>query len=422
MLRRALPLLVLVIAMSRPHAEPGTVQAEVLFRNGKRLLKQGKIAEACAAFDASQKLGPTVSTVLNQANCREKNNQLATAWGLFLDAERDTRTASDEASKQLHQVAVDHAGKLEARLSTLEIRVPNEGRIDGLEIRRDSEVVDPAVWNQALPVDGGTYKITARAPTMQLWSMTVTIANEHDVKTVELPKRAVPAHAEPTHQTPAPLPPVGATPGKAQPGPEIWYCTESTFVKIGTCKPQLDACEAFRDKMLAHVHDLPACNPAQTATCFQVGNDPHCTPSTEVCDAMRDAATRAGVGVGACETRRASGSVKAAKVRAAKATGEVGQVDFDEAEGPQWACTDSKHSGVVGTCKLTRDQCEGYRSKLLERFPDLAPCYDQAHARCFDVAKDPHCAPTQDICQALREAAMKQSGATLPACYSRDAK
>jgi hypothetical protein len=175
-------------ASSTALAQPSGAQAEVLFRNGQELLAQGKIAEACAAFDASEKLDPGVSTVLNQANCREKNGQLATAWGLFLEAERQTRAATDDAGKQLHQVAADHAQKLEPRLSTLKLSVPADSRVDGLEVRRDNELVDPGAWNQALPIDGGTYTIAARAPGKAEWTTTVTVGAERDAKSVDLAK------------------------------------------------------------------------------------------------------------------------------------------------------------------------------------------------------------------------------------------
>src|SRR5512143_948297 len=154
-------LCMITAARTNVRAQSSTAQAEALFRQGKDLIARGKIAEACAAFDASQKLDPTIATLLNQAACREKNGQLATAWGLFLDAERQSRAATDDATRQLHQVATDHAAKLEPRLSTLTITVPAENRVGGLEILRNNELVDPGAWNKALPVDGGTYQITA---------------------------------------------------------------------------------------------------------------------------------------------------------------------------------------------------------------------------------------------------------------------
>lgn len=183
-----LALLAVAAASSSARAQSSTAQAETLFRQGKDLMSHGKVAEACAAFDASQKLEPTIATLLNAASCREKNGQLATAWGLFLDAERQSRSASDDAGRQLHQVATDHATKLEPRLSTLTIAVAADNRVRGLEILRNNEAVDPGAWGKALPVDGGTYKITARAPGNAEWSSSVTVSPERDTKTIETPK------------------------------------------------------------------------------------------------------------------------------------------------------------------------------------------------------------------------------------------
>ncbi len=181
-------LVAITAARTVAHAQSSTAQAETLFRQGKELIAKGKFAEACAAFDASQKLDPTLATLLNQAACREKNGQLATAWGLFIDAERQSRAATDDTTRQLHKVANDHAEKLEPRLSTLTISVPSENRVGGLEILRNSEPVDPGAWNKALPVDGGTYNITARAPGNAEWSSSVTVGAERDSKAIEIPK------------------------------------------------------------------------------------------------------------------------------------------------------------------------------------------------------------------------------------------
>jgi hypothetical protein len=199
---------------SAARAQSSTAQAETLFRQGKDLLAHGRVAEACAAFDASQKLDPTIATLLNQASCREKNGQLATAWGLFLDAERQSRSAGDDAGRQLHRIATDHAAKLEPRLSTLTITVASENRVRGLEILRDNEPVDQGAWNKALPVDGGTYKITARAPGNAEWSSSVTISPERDAKTIETPKlkaAALSSTARPAGAAPAARPPVART-------------------------------------------------------------------------------------------------------------------------------------------------------------------------------------------------------------------
>lgn len=211
--------LALVAGRARAEAQSATAQAETLFRQGKDLLAHGKVAEACAAFDASQKLEPTIATTLNQASCREKNGQLATAWGLFLDAERQSRAATDDASRKLHQVATDHASSLERKLSTLTVSVASENRVRGLEILRNGEPLDPGAWGKALPVDGGTYKITARAPGNAEWTSSITVAPERDVKTIETPKlKAVVAEAAATAPASRPAaPPAPSRPSRVLP-------------------------------------------------------------------------------------------------------------------------------------------------------------------------------------------------------------
>ncbi len=184
---RCVVVLAIVAVSWSAHAQPAGAQAEVLFREGRDLMSAGKYKEACAAFDQSQKLEPAIATLINLAGCREKAGQLATAWGLFLDAERQTRTGKDAATVKLHDVAKDRAKKLEGRISKLSINVPQKSQADGLEIERDKEHVDSVMWNRALPIDGGTYTVSARLPGGNVWSTQITIAPESDTKTVEIP-------------------------------------------------------------------------------------------------------------------------------------------------------------------------------------------------------------------------------------------
>jgi len=178
---------VLVAWSSAASAQPAGAQAKVLFRQGRDLLAAGKVAEACSALEESQTLEPAVTTLLNLAACREKLGQLATAWGLFIVVARQTRSADDAASQQLHHVAQARAQKLEPRVSRLTINVPLQSQLDGLEIARGEDRVGAVMWNRALPVDGGTYTITVRAPGSNQWSTQVTVAAENDSKTVQIP-------------------------------------------------------------------------------------------------------------------------------------------------------------------------------------------------------------------------------------------
>lgn len=188
MLRTISSVLVVAALSGTAGAQSSSAQAEALFRQGKQLMTAKKFAEACDAFDASQKLDPSVATLLNQADCREQNGQLATAWGLFLDAERKTRGSTDRAAAGMGNVAKQRAAKLEAKLSKLTIVVAADAKLDGLQITRNNTPADAGTWNHPLPMDGGTYAITARAPDHQEFTTTVTIANAGDTKSVTIPK------------------------------------------------------------------------------------------------------------------------------------------------------------------------------------------------------------------------------------------
>jgi len=199
-------------------AQSAGAQAEAMFRQGRQLLAAGKTTEACSAFAESQRLEPAVTTLVNLAACREKNGQLATAWGLFLDVERQTRDSSKATDHQLHDVAVDHAKKLEPRVSKLTINVPQTNVVDGLEVSRGTDRVESVMWNRALPIDGGTYTIVAKAPGSSTWTTTVTIGNEGDTKSIDvpdlrsLPRDITPTKPAPTTSSPAPEPTPQPTP------------------------------------------------------------------------------------------------------------------------------------------------------------------------------------------------------------------
>lgn len=200
-MKRLVVLFLLTMSTSTGFAQSSGAQAEVLFREGRDLMAAGKTAEACAAFEESQKLEPTVSTLMNLAGCREKNGQFATAWGLFLDAERQTRAAADPSSRKLHEVAEARAKKLEGRISKLTINVPQKSVVDGLEVMRDQQRIESVMWNRALPIDGGTYTVTAHALGSNEWSTKITVGNEGDTKSVEIPDlRNLPRDLTPVEQ------------------------------------------------------------------------------------------------------------------------------------------------------------------------------------------------------------------------------
>jgi hypothetical protein len=163
-----------------------SAEAEILFREGRRLMDEGNVPEACTAFEGSYRKGPAISTLLNLANCREKNHQYASAWGHFIEAARQTRGNPDQ--RDFHRTATERAAALEARLSYLIINVPNDVQVEGLAITRNGAPVDPAEWNRDIPVDGGEYKIEGKAPAYEAWSSTVKVGNAKDKQSVNVPR------------------------------------------------------------------------------------------------------------------------------------------------------------------------------------------------------------------------------------------
>lgn len=164
-------------------AQPEVAQAQSLFEQGRVLLGQGKIEQACAAYEASQKLDPAVSTLLHIAACRERNHQIASAWGYFVQAKR---AASVQKEPKLMAIASKHADRLRPRLSQLTVNVPEDLRLPGLELWRGIERVEPSMWGLSLPLDGGIYSLTAMLDGQVIWSTNIALANDRDVKVVEV--------------------------------------------------------------------------------------------------------------------------------------------------------------------------------------------------------------------------------------------
>jgi len=198
--------LALVITIALPALAWGQAspQAEALFREGKRLMKEGKLDEACAALEGSERAEHNLATVLSLADCREKNHQYAAAWALFLQA--DSQTRSDASKALLNTTAKKRARALEPRLSYLTINVPDESRVPELVVLRDGAPVDPAEWNRSIPADGGDHVISGKAPGHESWSTTVTLKPEADKQAVEVPKfKALPQIMTKALRDPGPI-------------------------------------------------------------------------------------------------------------------------------------------------------------------------------------------------------------------------
>ncbi len=156
--------------------------AETLFSEADRLESRGQLAEACDAFEASNRIEARAGTMIRIGQCRERQGRLASAWSAFKDA---LTRAKDPAKRKLAEAAV---ASLEPRLSYLTVLVPDANRVDGLVLMRNGSPLDPALWNRAAPVDGGVYTIGGKAPGHEVWTATVEVAVESDRASVEVPR------------------------------------------------------------------------------------------------------------------------------------------------------------------------------------------------------------------------------------------
>jgi hypothetical protein len=201
-------------------ARAQSAEAEQLFSDGDRLMKEGKLGEACDAFEASNKLEARAGTLIRLGECREQNHQLASAWSAYKDA----LTRVKDARKK--EIATAKVAELEPRLSYLTVSVPDEARIDGLALARNGQTLDPVLWNRAVPVNGGKFVIAGRAPGHEEWQTTVNVPDEKGHVSVDVPKfKELGKLVPPPSQTK----PVASAPGPADDEEEDRVATPSRW-------------------------------------------------------------------------------------------------------------------------------------------------------------------------------------------------
>lgn len=135
--------------------------AQALFDEARKLMAQGRHAEACPKLEESQRLDPGVGTQFNLAACYEATGRTASAWSLFLDVASEAKRAAERAREN---VARERAHALEPKLSKLRLIVPDDARTVGLKIERANVAMGPAQWGAALPIDPGKHVVLVSAP------------------------------------------------------------------------------------------------------------------------------------------------------------------------------------------------------------------------------------------------------------------
>jgi tetratricopeptide (TPR) repeat protein len=140
-------------------ADKETVLAR--YDEAKALLEEGKVAEACRAFEAGKRVDPTaMNLLLRLGDCYERLGRTASAWRELAEAAAIAKAAGDPRAAE----AEARAAKLEPALPRLVIHVPEASRAPGLEVRLDGAPLPEARWATRVAVDLGRHRIEARAP------------------------------------------------------------------------------------------------------------------------------------------------------------------------------------------------------------------------------------------------------------------
>ena len=187
MKRTVLPFLTLTLTLAAPlrvaHAQESS-RAQALFDDGRRLMNEGKFADACPKLAASQRLDPGAGTLMNLATCYDKNGQLASAWATYKDAAAAARSSGHA---DWETAARGRADKIEPDLARLVVNVPKDSRVPGLVVERDGAPVDPAELATPMPIDSGPHTIRASAPGKKAWTAQITVGGPRSSLTVAVP-------------------------------------------------------------------------------------------------------------------------------------------------------------------------------------------------------------------------------------------
>lgn len=189
----ALPLPAHAADGTTPAAGRNPAAAQALFEEAQRRVAAGDYEEACPKFKASYALDAAGGTLLNLADCLEKQGRTASAWSHFKDA---LVQAQRDGRSERVQYAQRHIRALEPQLAYLTVQVPAASNVGGLTLHVDGTELVSAAWGTALPVDPGTHLVRAEAPGFEPFEQNVTLGVEPGAKQTLLlpPLRAVSAN------------------------------------------------------------------------------------------------------------------------------------------------------------------------------------------------------------------------------------
>jgi tetratricopeptide (TPR) repeat protein len=175
----ALALVVVALAVASPARADDRAAAEELFVTARELRGAGRIAEACDAFERSNKLDPQVGTQYNLGLCYEDLGRLASAWAVYREVvQRDLKAARRKDAEA-------RARQLRPRLTRMLITLVGP-TVPGMVVTRNDVDITATVGVETA-VDPGDYRIVVDAPGYRSFTSEVRATGEGAIITVTIP-------------------------------------------------------------------------------------------------------------------------------------------------------------------------------------------------------------------------------------------
>jgi len=130
-------------------------RADQLFKKGKKLLAEKKYAEACTAFEESDRLDPGIGAKVNVARCYQEWGKLATAWRWFTEAEKMAKDTKDDRASKIHALAEE----LDPSIPRLTVKIDHDADTSGVVIKLDGMPFDLSALGTERRVDPGPHQV-----------------------------------------------------------------------------------------------------------------------------------------------------------------------------------------------------------------------------------------------------------------------
>lgn len=160
-------------------------RADQLFKKGQKLLGEKRYAEACAAFEDSDRLDPEIGAKLNVARCYQEWGKLATAWRWYSDAEQMAIKTGDKRTAKIHALVEE----VDRDVPRLVLVLPADAATDHVAIRLDGAELALASVGDERRVDPGPHDITIIVDGKSQLRTVPVQRGEHSRVPLDLPAR-----------------------------------------------------------------------------------------------------------------------------------------------------------------------------------------------------------------------------------------